>query len=61
MGTLCQNEPVKRLHETIVDLFSRPGVLASACWNIGCFENKRFSVSAAEVISGVLNGLVLTV
>src|SRR5215510_7665066 len=61
LGAFLRREAAKRLHETVVDLFWRASVPASACWNIGCFENKRFSVFAIATSSRALDGLVLTV
>src|ERR1051326_7957915 len=60
LDTSRGEEAPKRLDETIVYLLLRRRVPASPCWNIGCFESKRFSVFAAAVISCSLDGWVLT-
>jgi hypothetical protein len=42
-------------------MFSAPGVPASPVGTSVAFENKRFSVFVAAIISCLVNGLVLTV
>lgn len=61
MAACVSEEAVKTLDEKVTGLFSWLSMPASGCWNIGCFENKRFSVFADAISGGTVEGLVLTV
>lgn len=61
LAACVSEEAVKTLYEKVAGLFSRLSMPTSPCWNIGCFENKRFSVFAAAMSGGTEEGLVLTV
>lgn len=61
MAACVSEEAVKTLDEKVAGLFSRLSMPASGCWNIGCFENKRFSVFAPATSGSTVEGLVLTV
>jgi hypothetical protein len=61
MADYRPDEAAKRLDERVAQLSSQSEVRPSGCWNIGCFENKRFSVFVAAIDRGAQDGAGLTV